>query len=299
MGCLKLDYYEDLQVRTCIPMLSHEAKMVLCWLSVDVMAGKHSNIGAYTYCANNPINLVDPDGNDWFVNDQGFFIWANSSSVRGFSYAGNVLPGNIDHYQILEEKNGRLFHKNTDDWVNRNINNYLGTNLDEKKPYDHAEESFFAETKMMALGMGIAKLGGWALGALGRAGGSLWNVEGGWLARGFIYEEMLGGNLVKNYPVIDKFVQGVATSIKTLDLGAKTYQNAGKVLSVLKGYINKLEAFEGANFAKVNTTNGAITEKILEVGIPKGASAAQIEAIQSAVKYGAENGIKVNVRVVN
>ena len=35
MGCLKLDYYEDLQVRTCVPMLSGEAKVVQLWLSID------------------------------------------------------------------------------------------------------------------------------------------------------------------------------------------------------------------------------------------------------------------------
>ncbi|WP_156062645.1 hypothetical protein [Flavobacterium chilense] len=35
-----------------------------------------------------------------------------------------------------------------------------------------------------------------------------------------------------------------------------------------------------------------------EVGDPKGASAAQVEAIQAAVKYGEQVGVKVNVRIV-
>ncbi|MBP4140040.1 endonuclease toxin domain-containing protein [Flavobacterium geliluteum] len=262
------------------------------------MTEKHPNYSSYVYCANNPVNLIDPDGRDWFVNDQGFYLWSNNSSVSGFSYAGNVLPPSVSRYQILEQKNGRLFHKNTDDWLNRNINSYLGTNLNEKLPYDRAQESFNDELLTTAVGVGIGKLGGLAFKALSRAGGSLWNVEGGWLARGFVYEEMLGGNLAKGYPVIDKFVKGVATSIKTLDLRTKGYQNSSKVLSVLKKYIKKLEAFEGVNRGGINTTGGKITEKVLEVGVPKGASAAQVEAIQAAVKYGEEVGIKVNVRIV-
>lgn len=32
------------------------------WLGVDPMAEKYPNMGAYMYCANNPVKLVDPDG---------------------------------------------------------------------------------------------------------------------------------------------------------------------------------------------------------------------------------------------
>lgn len=32
------------------------------WLGVDPLAEKYPNVGAYVYCANNPVKLVDPDG---------------------------------------------------------------------------------------------------------------------------------------------------------------------------------------------------------------------------------------------
>lgn len=41
-----------------------------------------------------------------------------------------------------------------------------------------------------------------------------------------------------------------------------------------------------------------IKSKILEIGIPKGATRSQIKEINKAVKYGADNGVKVNVRTV-
>ena len=35
------------------------------WLSVDPMSDKYSGTSPYTYCANNPVKLVDPDGRAW------------------------------------------------------------------------------------------------------------------------------------------------------------------------------------------------------------------------------------------
>ena len=39
------------------------------WLSVDPMSDKYPSLSPYTYCANNPIKLVDPNGEDWFENE--------------------------------------------------------------------------------------------------------------------------------------------------------------------------------------------------------------------------------------
>ncbi|MBQ9174518.1 MAG: hypothetical protein IJ161_12375, partial [Bacteroidales bacterium] len=50
------------------------------WLSQDPLSEKYYLISPYAYCAGNPVNLVDPDGNDWFVSDDYQFRWFNSSS---------------------------------------------------------------------------------------------------------------------------------------------------------------------------------------------------------------------------
>ncbi|MCB6231893.1 hypothetical protein LIS90_11600 [Flavobacterium psychrophilum] len=75
MGCLKLDYYEDLQVRAHERTRSGEAKMELCWLSVDPLAEKHPDFSPYAYCANNPLNLIDPDGRDWILATGNKVYW--------------------------------------------------------------------------------------------------------------------------------------------------------------------------------------------------------------------------------
>jgi len=36
------------------------------WMTMDPLAEKYYHISPYVYCAGNPINLVDPDGMDWY-----------------------------------------------------------------------------------------------------------------------------------------------------------------------------------------------------------------------------------------
>ena len=39
------------------------------WLAVDPMSGKYPSLSPYVYCADNPVKLVDPNGEDWFENE--------------------------------------------------------------------------------------------------------------------------------------------------------------------------------------------------------------------------------------
>ncbi|SCL34140.1 RHS repeat-associated core domain-containing protein [Micromonospora pallida] len=66
------------------------------------------------------------------------------------------------------------------------------------------------------IGAAVGGLTG-GLGSALRAAGSAWKLNQ--FARGLAIEAKLGGNLPKNFPTIDKFANGVATSIKSMDLG--------------------------------------------------------------------------------
>ena len=145
------------------------------WMSTDPMQAKYPHISTYCYASNNPIKYIDIDGCDWFVNDQNFYVWSMNTQVSGFSYAGNILPSNVSRYQILENINGKYYHKYTSN-IFASIGNFLlGKNsFIEKKAYSHAEESFNSElisqgATIIAFSV-VGKLGKAALSAF-KAGG--------------------------------------------------------------------------------------------------------------------------------
>ena len=46
------------------PAARHYHSALSIWLSVDPMADKYPSTSPYTYCANNPVRLVDKDGRE-------------------------------------------------------------------------------------------------------------------------------------------------------------------------------------------------------------------------------------------
>ncbi len=47
----------------------YDSDLMTGWLSVDPMADKYPGLSPYAYCANNPVKLVDPDGEFPFVTN--------------------------------------------------------------------------------------------------------------------------------------------------------------------------------------------------------------------------------------
>jgi hypothetical protein len=96
--------------------------------------------------------------------------------------------------------------------------------------------------------------------------------EKGWADRGNDLEGKYGGPgvLPPNYPVIDRFWNGIATSWKSIDLRAATYQNPARLMSRLNSYLDKLDGFEGAEWGGEEILPEQIKGKSLSVVIPKG-----------------------------
>ena len=52
------------------------------WLSVDPQASKYPSLSPYVYCANNPIKLVDPNGEE--IDPESMSLWKNMRSFLMF-----------------------------------------------------------------------------------------------------------------------------------------------------------------------------------------------------------------------
>jgi hypothetical protein len=126
------------------------------------------------------------------------------------------------------------------------------------------------------------------------AASAAWEL--GWAARGFYISEQRGANLPASFPVIDKWSDGVATSIKSIDLTATTYQDATRLTYRLNDYINKLVFFEGADFGIWEIEPSAINGRVLDLVVPKGSmTAAQRTAIEAAKLRARAFGVNLTV----
>ncbi|MFA6545411.1 MAG: RHS repeat-associated core domain-containing protein [Limisphaerales bacterium] len=220
----------------------------------------------YLYTANNPVNMVDPSGHD---GELGSTLAATAISgammnmVIGAPFrvyhAAERLRIGVDFGTVVNET---LFGVLTDGAIGAvlpGLFSYVGRGLSAGISAIRASQTFV------------------------RASDSVWNM--GIFARGWeIERRILGGTrrLVPNFPVIDDLVNGVATSIKSIDLTAATYKSAAKLTRMLEGYASKLSRFNGdsARYAgelSVVTAN-QIEQRVLLVAVEDGA--ATIEQMQ-------------------
>lgn len=109
---------------------------------------------------------------------------------------------------------------------------------------------------------------------------SVWKLDT--LKRGQEIERMLGRSpqLSQNFPVIDRFENGVATSIKSIDLGARSYQNIGTLTSTVRGYANELAGWRGTTWAGTQIDAHQIISRELLLAIPQNATEAQLAALR-------------------
>jgi RHS repeat-associated protein len=132
--------------------------------------------------------------------------------------------------------------------------------------------------KIRAIGQSIASF------TSSRVPWSVWKLAVS--ARGFAVEKAILnraasflGRTIPGFQVIDDYIirggRGIATSIKSLDLTAPSYQSATALVSRLNGYAQKLQNFTGATkagFALGRGTENAIDDKVLLVAFEEGAA---------------------------
>ena len=93
----------------------YDSDLMTAWLSVDPMADKYPNISPYAYCAWNPIQIIDPNGEDIYYFDKsgkythkkkmqgehtGVFLSTTDKQIK-FSFADPINdPASIEASQI-------------------------------------------------------------------------------------------------------------------------------------------------------------------------------------------------------
>jgi len=291
------------------------------FLSADplIQDPEHSqSYNRYSYVWNNPTNLTDPTG---------FAACSKDDKTCKPRPDNSVIPCTQDSRKECDGKRGN--HEPTGNeekqtpskncsGANCKSAQTNGTGFDGTKgcgqcgrhnpgsdPYvappqegveSHCPECYLIGTgglirgiaRNMAVKLGLAE----AEAAAVAATPSVWTLSP--FERGVAIENQLGHNLPRNFPVIDRFENGVATSIKSMDLSATTYQSIPAMERTLTGYIDKVAGFNGRTWAGVTVNN--VSSRALELAIPVARTVAQQGALVRAVQYA--HSVGVNMRVI-
>jgi hypothetical protein len=86
------------------------------------------------------------------------------------------------------------------------------------------------------------------------------------------------------FRTIDNFTGGVATSIKSIDLNAATYQIPGQLAYRLNQYVDKVSSYNGGSFANKVVLDSEIAERVLSLAVPKGSITEEQRAVIEAVR---------------
>jgi RHS repeat-associated protein len=133
----------------------------------------------------------------------------------------------------------------------------------------------------------------------GTSSESVWYAKP--LERGVKIENEIGrsSELSQNFPVIDKWENGTATSIKSIDLNAKSYQNISFLKNKIESYVTILADWKGARWAQVNIPEIEIQSRELILAIPPGASQAQLQAISEVKVWAKTVGVLLKIFIVH
>jgi RHS repeat-associated protein len=262
--------------------------------TMDPHAEKYFTQSPYSWSANNPIKFIDPDGRDWYLslhNGQVQYIEGSGSQFdKAFVH---LAADGASTGEIRDALNSRGYSYA----VNGNIPG--GYQVDTQSAYKGwiTMQTFSPENVGGVLGLAGGAFGGGASSGASRTG-SVWGFNPS--QRGMMIERALGGNLPTNFPVVDKLANGVATSIKSIDVTAKSYQKSGALLGTLKGYVNSLKNFSGSTYGRTTIQEGVdFTSKSLEVAVQPGkASLNQWEQIGKAMQYAKDNGVDFTLKFV-
>ena len=106
----------------------------------------------------------------------------------------------------------------------------------------------------------------------------------GWARRGQYFDQLLrDGSLPALFRTIDNFTGGVATSIKSIDLNAATYQDAARLTYRLNQYVDDLGDYAGGRLLATIVRLPDISDRALNLVVPKGAiTEVQRAAIEEA-----------------
>ncbi len=122
----------------------------------------------------------------------------------------------------------------------------------------------------------------------------VWNLDN--IKRGREIRSLQGSNLPFNFPVISKYENGTAASIKSLNLDEIYYHNTNNLQNKIEGYIRKLQEFNGGKSGSTTINSNQIYRKELILVVPETEiTSAQLQTLNKCIDIAREKGINLKI----
>ena len=96
------------------------------WMSVDPMSDKYPHQSNYVYCSNNPIRLVDPNGEDeWEVDKKGNITWKCESEKHQFKFVAD--NSDVEWEFEYSKEDGRSQYSLVTDGFSGQVTSHFGS----------------------------------------------------------------------------------------------------------------------------------------------------------------------------
>lgn len=267
-------------------------------------SSRPQSFNRYSYALNNPINHIDVDGHDPH--------WCGGSASCMQNY--NVSMANTGAVPSEQAALTVDIQKEYSDWIEGTYSGCFMCHAAKGTSYTSLTNSELLLVKnqmeVAAFQGAVAMVTGAAIGtgagyfACVNDGDCTNELQGVWklnpFERGVKIENALGRSpeLTQNFPVIDRFNNGVATSIKSIDLGANSYQNISTLNRTITHYVNQLSNWQGASWGGVTIRSNDIVTRQLLIAIPRGASQSQIDALLQLQQWATSQGVTLTTVIV-
>ena len=230
------------------------------WTTPDPLAEKYPGISPYVYCNDNPVNIVDTDG-----EAIGFVMDVISVGCGVYNLVNNLKSGNTKAA-----------------W-----GDVAGIGLDlvcaviPGVTINAGTAKTLAKSSAEIIDEVVDAKGAWSLNPFDR-GKSLEATLKGWGT---------------NFPVIDMYDDATKTitSMKSLDLNAKSYKSGNAVYNRVKGYIDDLSNFKGKDYGGRRVPENGIESRVLKLAIPEGATQSQQDQLKRLIDYAQQNNVQLNI----
>lgn len=117
--------------------------------------------------------------------------------------------------------------------------------------------------------------------------------------RGDYLREHFGGNLPHSFPVISSWKNGIATSIKSIDLTAPTYSSEEALFDKISEHINDLSEFHGTDQPwgkdQIVIDNNEIISRVLVIVIPCNSDPSIVSQLESYKDYAETKGVVLKI----